>query len=1405
MKHPPTGRTRVLATLTTIALLGSAFVSPAHADAPAPDTRVVIELADASALKGAPSKAPQTLASERDRVRAGQRGMLAAAKSAGVRVDVRRTLTDQVNAIAATVPAADVGKLAGLPGVRAVRPEQRLRINTDVSVPLVGAPEVWKRDDPKGNPTRGAGVTVAIIDSGIDYTNPSLGGGFGPGHRVVAGNDLVNDDGDPADDNGHGTHVAGIVAGQGTVTGVAPDATLTAYKVMDRKGVGYESDIAAGLQEAVDPANPNRADVVNMSLGGPGDGTDLVGRAATAAAESGVVVVASAGNSGPAAQTVGTPGVADGVLAVGASTSGLRLPAASLVAPVKDKVQVTRVPYSANPPAEPVTGDLVDVGAGKPEDYDRVGDVRGKVVAYKALLPTNPKDVSPSMLDQARLAEERGAIGLLAYTGSSGGPSLVPSGKAPKSGSDVDVPVRTLQSGDSFRMDKIVVLNIDPLQWRELAAHLGNGKVRIQLKGEDATDRLASFSSRGPTTRFGMKPDIVAPGVEIRSTWPLKQWQPGVYRLSGTSMAAPHVAGAAALVRQAHPDASSAWVRAALTGSAKGLSGSGPRDQGAGRLDVDAATRAAVTASPATVSMGLADLGESTVSGDGKVTLNNSGSKPVDVKLRAEKADGSPGTVKLSSAQATIPAGGKTTVSVSVSADRPEQDAELSGWVVADVDGAPDVRVPYLLAVRPLVMQTSPDPSDGTGSVFVYGPTDLTGPPTVTVTPPKGKPQTVPATLDHGRWYRANLTGGKEGVYRLSATATAGTGQRLVGSATWEVTPPDNRPGQRRWAPVGPNANGGTIATTPRDPDVAGVDLWKRAGPWVTEDHGATWKQRARLPVSGGDGKLIIDAKRPKRMWYAINSEGKDPTYRGRILRSDDRGETWHTLDAPDTDYLGFATDPQRRTLVAVTANSLVVSRDGGDTWNEQPLGLGDAIVGTAVGGDDLYVGTPSGVWAVRGIVRGDPSGVERVYEGPIDKIVGDDELVAVLGGDDRVRGSRDGGKTWDDLIGSEVDGAVNLAMRDGTILVSTYKPNNMLSRDHGRTWKAESQPMPGPIENDIAPWGKGSLLMSSPGAGMLRTGDRPGRIGVQGVTVYDLAVTTDSAGQPMLVAGTEYDTNRTPLPAGGILPETGEWGLSGKEAASGAVAGQVTASPSQPGTVWKIVKSSAISAFFVYRSTDGGATWQQRGRDSEIPFDLVVGPTEPDRIAVPFWSLQGSGLYVTRDAGAHWKKLFHDRVFTAAAADPADPDRLWLGSADGLYRSDDFGTTVTKVRSGAVTAISVHKSRIVVGGEKIARSDDGGRTFHDADSGGLPMSVSALATSPTTPTTVYAATASFAANGLPKGGRGVLRSTDGGRTWQNVSGGLQNLSARSLTISPDGRWLFAGTESGGVHRMQIG
>ncbi|MBK8051567.1 MAG: S8 family serine peptidase [Anaerolineales bacterium] len=169
-------------------------------------------------------------------------------------------------------------------------------------------------------------MDVAIIDTGIDYTHPDLGGCFGIGCRVAGGWDFYNNDGDPMDDHSHGTHVAGIVAASGAITGVAPSAHLWAFKVLDAGGYGYASTIIAGIERTADldgdPITVDPADVANISLGGYGTPDDPMSLAVDAAVDSGVVIAVAAGNSGPSAGSLLSPGVARKAITVAASSKG---------------------------------------------------------------------------------------------------------------------------------------------------------------------------------------------------------------------------------------------------------------------------------------------------------------------------------------------------------------------------------------------------------------------------------------------------------------------------------------------------------------------------------------------------------------------------------------------------------------------------------------------------------------------------------------------------------------------------------------------------------------------------------------------------------------------------------------------------------------------------------------------------------------------------------------------------------------------------------------------------------------------------------------------------------------------------------------------------------------------------
>ncbi len=229
------------------------------------------------------------------------------------------------NGIALNISYAEAEKIKSVPGVKYISPDYEVQINMMDSVPLTQADYVWQLDY-DGNSCSssgkdcltGKGIKIAIIDTGIDYTHPDLGGCFGRECKVIGGYDLFNNDSDPMDDHSHGTHVAGIAAGtgEGGLKGISPDAKLLAYKVLSDKGGGWVKDIIKGINQAVYEG----ADIISMSLGGswcdPYDGLSSVSNNAMKA---GVIVVISAGNSGPKERTVKSPGCASEVITVGAS------------------------------------------------------------------------------------------------------------------------------------------------------------------------------------------------------------------------------------------------------------------------------------------------------------------------------------------------------------------------------------------------------------------------------------------------------------------------------------------------------------------------------------------------------------------------------------------------------------------------------------------------------------------------------------------------------------------------------------------------------------------------------------------------------------------------------------------------------------------------------------------------------------------------------------------------------------------------------------------------------------------------------------------------------------------------------------------------------------------------------
>lgn len=221
-----------------------------------------------------------------------------------------------INAYAVEVESGELEEMARSDLVEYISDDARM-----TSLLNIAAQEVGARIANDTGYT-GKGVGIAILDTGI-YPHQDL---VRPKNRIVAFKDFINNRQTPYDDNGHGTFVAGVAAGNGYLSGgkyrgIAPDASLIGVKVMDENGSGDSSDIIAGMQWVVNNKDKYNIRVLSVSLGAkPGSVTkfDPLAVAVDAVWDKGIVVVVAAGNSGPRQNTITTPGISSKVITVGA-------------------------------------------------------------------------------------------------------------------------------------------------------------------------------------------------------------------------------------------------------------------------------------------------------------------------------------------------------------------------------------------------------------------------------------------------------------------------------------------------------------------------------------------------------------------------------------------------------------------------------------------------------------------------------------------------------------------------------------------------------------------------------------------------------------------------------------------------------------------------------------------------------------------------------------------------------------------------------------------------------------------------------------------------------------------------------------------------------------------------------
>jgi len=668
----------------------------------------------ARAMGDAEAQAVRVARDQRARIEQAQRSLGAILEAADLGGTVLFRVQRVYNGIAASVPAASVELVRGLPGVKAVRPLSRLVPDNFSSVPLIGAPGMWQDVG-----VRGEGVRVGIIDTGIDYLHADFGGSGNYGGqsfadstvpwtaKVVGGYDFAGDaftggnapvpDGDPMDCNGHGSHVAGTAAGYGvdgagtpfggpwgTGTpfaslaigpGVAPQAQLFALKVFGCSGSTYLAERA--IEWAVDPDDDgdfsDHLDVINLSLGAPYGGlSDSSAAAADAAALAGVLVACSAGNSGDSHFIIGGPGAADRAVSTASSVDA---------ASVHGGFTVTApAAIAGNYPME-VAGFGPDLTG---------GDVAGQL-AY----PSSNRDACAAFTGAAA-AQVAGKVALV----DRGSCSFERKVKACQDAGSVAVIVADNTTADLFEMADdtsfAATITIPAVLTSNAAGSILKGApagtvsvlLTRSLDGRVAyvnaawEDLVSDFSSRGPRLEGGLKPDLAAPGDGILSA--LTQTGSRGASFSGTSMASPHVAGVLALLRQLHPGWTVEEIKALVmntavdlyAGESRTLPAYGPARVGAGRAALGAAADARVVAYDAEydgrvgVSFGAPQLVGS-YAARRQVAVVNKGATPATFDLAYESRSDIPGAAFSFPAgtMVTVPAGGSVSFPVELAVD----------------------------------------------------------------------------------------------------------------------------------------------------------------------------------------------------------------------------------------------------------------------------------------------------------------------------------------------------------------------------------------------------------------------------------------------------------------------------------------------------------------------------------------------------------------------------------------------------------------------------------------------------------------------------------------------------------------------------------------------------------------
>ncbi len=660
-----------------------------------------------------------------------------------------------LNAVFVTAPKERLDELKSLPGVKGVVALRWRRLNLNRATQLVNAPAAWTALG--GVQNAGAGIKIAIIDTGIDQTHPAFQDSslaMPAGYPICSGSDCAftsnkvivarsyvrlvaagrdpqnpaadsrPDDYSPRDRIGHGTAVASCAAGMPvlsppglTLTGVAPKAYLGNYKVFGSPEVNEttpDDPIIMALEDALN----DHMDIASLSLGSPaltgpldsgaacGNATgvpcDALAMAVENAVKAGMLVVVAAGNdasgqsiNSPAFGTVQSPGDAPSAIQVGATTNshfmseGVEVPGDGVPSNLH---QIAGVFGDAPIPPGAAAAPLRNVTQLGDDGLACAPLPAGSLSGAFALIENGTCD----FLDKASIAEEAGAVGVIFYMDDQSPP--IP----PDNLFFTTKPAIMISNSDGVALKSFIDANRDYPVVMDPAAFEQNKSV---------FNMLASFSSLGPSLGENrLKPDLVAVGgsavrfaniyMAAQSYDPLGELYSanGFAAASGTSFATPLAAGAAALVKQAHPRFTALQIKSALVNTAsqdvsvdETGNPAGVPALGGGKLDVGAAVASSITVDPPTISFGLVTATPITK----QLQITNTGSSSVSLALAVVEVSSAASTrVTLDNTSITIAPGASATVNVVLSGAIPAPGMYSGGVTI--LGGVAPLRVPYL-------------------------------------------------------------------------------------------------------------------------------------------------------------------------------------------------------------------------------------------------------------------------------------------------------------------------------------------------------------------------------------------------------------------------------------------------------------------------------------------------------------------------------------------------------------------------------------------------------------------------------------------------------------------------------------------------------------------------------------